>query len=457
MLVPVVVLAAVVAAFQAGPAPAQSMQCRGQSATIVGTPGNDRIKGTPGRDVIVTMGGNDRIKGLGGNDIICSGPGRDRIVGGGGNDYIAAGSGNDRVSAGAGRDVVNGGRGNDRLLGGGGNDSIEGGPGDDVMAGGGGNDRMNGGTGFDQCGPASIPGREPGGVFGPARAARACEVEEISLRQQTVRFAGQDWTILGAVASFESRFTFGDSAREPDITDERRLFLRVRITNRTSDTFVGSRHQVLLAVPGYPTVRSDSSLTSVSAGTAEEELLSFRVPDRADLNEAAVVLGSTNVEQQILPLLDSAPTERFPIAGSIDQSARTAATVRGLVDVQAQMISATWDLELGDHDPAGGAFDEAAYRALEGHRILRVAARYLSLDPRPAAILSSDVRVEIDGIPRAITAFDEPGGLLEPGSAVELVFAAQVPSDASQVSVLVGTPGGPTVAEFPVVVPDLSR
>lgn len=72
-------------------------RCRGERATIVGTPGDDVIRGTRGVDVIVAGNGNDVIRGLRGNDIICAGRGRDTIVGGPGRDFCDGGPGRDRI------------------------------------------------------------------------------------------------------------------------------------------------------------------------------------------------------------------------------------------------------------------------------------------------------------------------------------------------------------------------
>jgi hypothetical protein len=60
-------------------AQASTPTCLGRKATIVGTPGNDKIIGTSGRDVIVGRGGDDLILGLGGNDVICGNGGHDVI------------------------------------------------------------------------------------------------------------------------------------------------------------------------------------------------------------------------------------------------------------------------------------------------------------------------------------------------------------------------------------------
>jgi Ca2+-binding RTX toxin-like protein len=63
--------------------------CEGQTATIVGTLGNDNnIVGTSGRDVIAALEGNERVRSLDGNDIVCGGEGNDIVDGGGGTDRL---------------------------------------------------------------------------------------------------------------------------------------------------------------------------------------------------------------------------------------------------------------------------------------------------------------------------------------------------------------------------------
>lgn len=119
--------------------------CRGLTATIVGTPGNDVLVGTSGPNVIAALGGDDRI---------VSGAGRDLICANAGNDYVGAGTAADRVFGGTGRD---------RLLGRGGPDLLKGSAGNDVLKGGHGSDRLRGGVGFDRCrggGADSIRGCE---------------------------------------------------------------------------------------------------------------------------------------------------------------------------------------------------------------------------------------------------------------------------------------------------------
>jgi len=107
--------------------------CRGFTATISGTPGDDTLVGTAGPDVIAALGGNDRIVARSGRDLICAGAGRD---------YIDAGTAADNVF-GAG--------GGDRVLGRGGPDLLSGSANRDVLKGGRGADRLRGGRGFDRC------------------------------------------------------------------------------------------------------------------------------------------------------------------------------------------------------------------------------------------------------------------------------------------------------------------
>ncbi len=117
---------------------------------IIGTAGNDKIKGTNAADLIFGLGGNDSIKGKRGDDCIFGGDGKDRIKGGKGNDTIDGGDGNDRIYGNRGDDTISGGDGNDRIRGGSGNDSIDGGAGDDVLRGHKGNDTIDGGDGNDR-------------------------------------------------------------------------------------------------------------------------------------------------------------------------------------------------------------------------------------------------------------------------------------------------------------------
>lgn len=151
-------LVLVAATLQITPINAQTPTCEGRVATIVGTPGNDRLVGTSRADVIVGLGGADVIMGLGGPDIICGGFGADSVLGGDGDDLIVGGRGADELTGGDGADTIRGGdgrdvlvgnRGADVLIGGTSADSLSGGRGPDTLAGGLGPDRVVGGDGND--------------------------------------------------------------------------------------------------------------------------------------------------------------------------------------------------------------------------------------------------------------------------------------------------------------------
>ena len=86
----------------------------GADCTIEGTPGRDKIVGTPEPDVICAGEGRDRVRGAKGNDVIRGGKGRDRLSGNAGKDSIYGENG---------ADVLRGGPEKDRLVGGPGRDT----------------------------------------------------------------------------------------------------------------------------------------------------------------------------------------------------------------------------------------------------------------------------------------------------------------------------------------------
>lgn len=74
---------------------------------VLGTNGNDVLRGTKAGDWINGKRGNDRIFGLAGNDILTGGPGADYVDAGAGSDRLLLRDGvRDRAVCGAGRDVV---------------------------------------------------------------------------------------------------------------------------------------------------------------------------------------------------------------------------------------------------------------------------------------------------------------------------------------------------------------
>jgi Ca2+-binding RTX toxin-like protein len=89
-------------------------RCGGRAATLVGTPGKDKLVGTPEKDVIVGLGGKDRLKGKGKKDRLCGGGAKDKLAGGGANDLLKGGKKADKLNGGAGK--------NDKCVGGAGED-----------------------------------------------------------------------------------------------------------------------------------------------------------------------------------------------------------------------------------------------------------------------------------------------------------------------------------------------
>jgi hypothetical protein len=103
-----------------------------QQNHIIGTEGNDKLKGSYGNDHMFGLGGNDRIRGRQGDDFLSGGAGRDRLYGGSGNDTLVGGQGNDYLSGGRGNNILLGGQGNDVLSSRLGSDYIDGGSGQDT-------------------------------------------------------------------------------------------------------------------------------------------------------------------------------------------------------------------------------------------------------------------------------------------------------------------------------------
>jgi hypothetical protein len=118
---------AVLAIPMVGSAVMATPTCDGRPATIVGTPGDDRLVGTDGPDVILGRAGDDELRGKTGKDRLCGGSGDDALVGSPGNDRLVGGPGDDVLSGGSGANVLRGEDGADRVDGGGGDDVVDGG------------------------------------------------------------------------------------------------------------------------------------------------------------------------------------------------------------------------------------------------------------------------------------------------------------------------------------------
>lgn len=92
--------------------------------TIVGTAGNDLLRGTPHSDTISAKDGSDLVYSRGG---------RDEVTGDAGDDWLFLGPGRDQGLGSSGADQLYGGRGGDALGGGADTDQLYGGPGDDSL------------------------------------------------------------------------------------------------------------------------------------------------------------------------------------------------------------------------------------------------------------------------------------------------------------------------------------
>lgn len=88
---------------------------RGMALSPGPTPGDDRLIGTSGANVINALAGNDYVDGRGGNDTLIGGSGNDKLFGGPGADALMGGTGNDTLSGGGSRDSFKGGGGRDTI------------------------------------------------------------------------------------------------------------------------------------------------------------------------------------------------------------------------------------------------------------------------------------------------------------------------------------------------------
>lgn len=91
------------------------LTCGGFPVTIMGTDGDDRIRGTFGRDVIHGGDGDDKIYGIFGEDVLCGGEGDDYLDGGFQSDWMIGGPGDDTFKESFGDDHCDGGPGRDTV------------------------------------------------------------------------------------------------------------------------------------------------------------------------------------------------------------------------------------------------------------------------------------------------------------------------------------------------------
>lgn len=90
------------------------VRCSGTIVDEVGTPGRDRLVGSPQANGILALGGNDKVLGRGGGDNACGGDGADVLKGQDGDDRLLGQAGNDRLNGGPNSDTCVGGPGTDQ-------------------------------------------------------------------------------------------------------------------------------------------------------------------------------------------------------------------------------------------------------------------------------------------------------------------------------------------------------
>jgi Ca2+-binding RTX toxin-like protein len=114
----ILVFSFAVAAYVLAIAPAAS------AARLIGTPGDDVLAGTDGRDLVFGRAGDDAIAGNGGSDLLFGQRGSDSVSGDGERDLAWGGQGSDTLEGGEGGDLLHAGRGPDVLEGGNGRDIL---------------------------------------------------------------------------------------------------------------------------------------------------------------------------------------------------------------------------------------------------------------------------------------------------------------------------------------------
>lgn len=116
---------------------------------LIGSQGNDTLKGNAVNNLLNGGLGNDELYGDAGNDSLNGGEGNDSLRGGDGDDLLFGDNPPFAQGLNLGDDTMFGGSGNDLMVGWGGNDLMEGDNGDDALYGMDGNDTVLGGNGRD--------------------------------------------------------------------------------------------------------------------------------------------------------------------------------------------------------------------------------------------------------------------------------------------------------------------
>lgn len=119
--------------------------------TILGSIGNDIIRGSSKNELIIDEGGNNLIFAGGGSDCIVTAAGNDVVFAGSGADVVISSGGNNVIEAGSGIDAVYSASGNDVIRGGSGDDYLDGGTGRNIIHAGTGNDTCKNAARFFSC------------------------------------------------------------------------------------------------------------------------------------------------------------------------------------------------------------------------------------------------------------------------------------------------------------------
>lgn len=282
----------------AGAAGDRPPRCHGRPATIVGTPGKDRIVGTRGADVIVARGGADRVQGAGGDDLICGGRGADELRGGTGSDRVYGGAGTDVVFADRGcictehsrvnHDQVEGGPGHDKIYSVGGTDLLRGGPGADwIFATGRAPTRVDGGAGDDEISQAPwvVSGSVARGGRGhdlldlapPFAVAGRVAGADVDEATGTVTVTADDGRSgVGTMSGFEAYAVQG-SLRHPIawtfVGDDRAS--RVRVDYGTLRASMGGGDDVVRGAEGHDVLDGGPGTDTVRHSAGADECVGF--------------------------------------------------------------------------------------------------------------------------------------------------------------------------------------
>ena len=120
-----------------------------QKAILRFADSNEKVAGSPERDLLHGGNGNDSLDGGSGDDFLFGEGDSDILIGGEGADQIGGNEGTDYLTGNAGNDILSGGAGSDRILGGAGEDMLFGDRDSDHLFGDKGADTLLGGLGSD--------------------------------------------------------------------------------------------------------------------------------------------------------------------------------------------------------------------------------------------------------------------------------------------------------------------